>query len=118
MPRAMGFSRGSSSFTTTSQTTSQPLATGPKENSNGCEVVCEVVVKLEEPLEKPIALGIESIVNLLAPAEPDRFFETSAGHENLRFSGTLPPPVLRMEDGWQRVRVVLHALSAKEIGRA
>src|SRR6266403_4374105 len=33
--------------------------------ANGCEVVCEVVVKLEEPLEKSIALGIESIVNLL-----------------------------------------------------
>ncbi len=82
--------------------------------ANGCEVVCEVVVKLKEPLEKPIALGIESIVNLLAPAEPDRFFETPAGHENLRFSGTLPAPVLRMEDGWQRFRVALHALSAKE----
>jgi alpha-amylase len=82
--------------------------------ANGCEVVCEVVVKLEEPLEKPIALGIESIINLLAPAEPDRFFETPAGHENLRFSGTLPAPSLRMEDGWQRVRVLLHALSAKE----
>ena len=82
--------------------------------ANGCEVVCEVVVKLKEPLEKPIALGIESIVNLLAPAEPDRFFETPAGRENLRFSGTLPAPVLRMEDGWQRVRVALHALSAKE----
>src|SRR5216683_357012 len=82
--------------------------------ANGCEVVCEVVVKLEEPLEKPIALGIESIVNLLAPAEPDRFFETPAGPKNLRFSGTLPAPSLRMEDGWQRVRVLLHALSAKE----
>src|SRR5260370_7255725 len=77
-------------------------------------MVCEVVVKLEEPLEKPIDLGIESIVNLLAPAEPDRFFETAAGHENLRFSGALPAPSLRMEDGWQRVRVALHALSAKE----
>src|SRR5213594_394860 len=80
----------------------------------GCEVVCEVVVKLKEPLEKPIALGIESIVNLLAPAEPDRFFETPAGRENLRFSGTLPAPVLRMEDGWQRVRIALHAPLAKE----
>ncbi len=71
-------------------------------------------MKLEEPLEKPIALGIESIINLLAPAEPDRFFETPAGRVNLRFSGVLPAPVLRMEDGWQRVRIALHALSAKE----
>jgi 4-alpha-glucanotransferase len=75
----------------------------------GCEVACEVSLKLKEPLDKPVAIGIESIVNLLAPTEPDRFFETPAGRQNLRFSGTLPGPILRMEDGWQRVRVALHA---------
>ncbi len=75
----------------------------------GCEVACEVSLKLKEPLEKPVAIGIESIINLLAPTEPDRFFETPAGRQNLRFSGKLPGPILRMEDGWQRVRVALHA---------
>jgi alpha-amylase len=75
----------------------------------GFEVACEIVLKLKEPLATPIALGIESIVNLLAPKEPDRFFETPTGQTNLRFSGTLPAPILRMEDGWQRVRVALHA---------
>jgi alpha-amylase len=75
----------------------------------GCEVACEVSLKLKEPLDKPVAIGIESIVNLLAPTEPDRFFETPAGRQNLRFSGTLPGPILRMEDGWQRVRIALHA---------
>ncbi len=76
---------------------------------NGFEVVCEIRLKLKEPLEKPVAVGIESIVNLLAPIEPDRFFETPAGRANLRFSGALPAPILRMEDGWQGVRVALHA---------
>jgi hypothetical protein len=75
----------------------------------GCEVACEVSLKLKEPLEKPLAVGIESIVNLLAPTEPDRFFETPLGRQNLRFSGKLPGPILRMEDGWQRLRVALHA---------
>jgi 4-alpha-glucanotransferase len=75
----------------------------------GCEVACEVSLKLKEPLDKAVVIGIESIVNLLAPAEQDRFFETPAGRQNLRFSGTLPGPILRMEDGWQRVRVALHA---------
>jgi alpha-amylase len=76
---------------------------------NGCEVACEINVKLKEPLKKPVAIGIESIINLLAPAEPDRFFETPTGQVNLRFSGALPGPILHMEDGWQRVRVSLHA---------
>ncbi len=81
---------------------------------NGFEIASEITLKLKEPLEKPFAVGIESIINLLAPAEPDRFFETPAGKKNLRFSGTLPGPILRMEDGWQRVRVALHAPLSEE----
>ncbi|MGC1617664.1 MAG: alpha-amylase/4-alpha-glucanotransferase domain-containing protein [Candidatus Acidiferrum sp.] len=80
----------------------------------GCEVACEIGLKLKQPLAKPIAVGIESIINLLAPAEPDRFFETPKGRQNLRFSGVLPGPLLRMEDGWQRIRIALHAPAAKE----
>jgi 4-alpha-glucanotransferase len=76
---------------------------------NGFEVACEIRMKLKELLEKPISVGIESVINLLAPTEPDRFFETPNGRTNLRFSGTLPGPILRMEDGWQRIRVSLHA---------
>jgi hypothetical protein len=81
---------------------------------NGFEIACEIALKLKQPLEKPVAVGIESIINLLAPTEPDRFFETPTGHVNLRFSGTLPGPILRMEDGWQRVRVALHAPLSEE----
>ena len=81
---------------------------------NGCEVACEIGLKLNEPLEMPVAIGIESVINFLAPTEPDRFFETPTGRVNLRFSGSLPGPILRMEDGWQRVRVALHAPLAEE----
>ncbi len=81
---------------------------------NGCEIGCEIGLKLKESLAKPIAVGIESVINLLAPSEPDRFFETPTGPQNLRFSGILPGPLLRMEDGWQRVRITLHAPGAKE----
>jgi len=80
---------------------------------NGFEVACEIRLKFKTLLEKPVAVGIESIINLLAPAEPDRFFETPAGRANLRFSGALPAPVLRMEDGWQRVRVAFEAPSSE-----
>jgi hypothetical protein len=76
---------------------------------DGFEVACEISLKLKGSLEKPVAVGIESIINLLAPAEPDRFFETPGGRANLRFSGVLPAPILRMEDGWQRIRVALDA---------
>ena len=81
---------------------------------HGFEAACEVTLKFEETLEKPLAVGIESVINFLAPAEPDRFFETPAGRHHLRFSGSLPGPILRMEDGWQRVRVALHAPLVEE----
>jgi hypothetical protein len=80
----------------------------------GFELACEITLKLKECVEKPVAVGIESIINLLAPTEPDRFFETPNGPVNLRFSGVLPAPLLRMEDGWQRIRVAVHAPACEE----
>ena len=53
-------------------------------------------------------------MNFLAPADDDRFFETPTGPHNLRFVGALPGPLLRMEDGWQRIRLTLHAPGAAE----
>jgi alpha-amylase len=80
----------------------------------GCEVACEINLKVQQPLARSLAIGIESIINLLAPGEPDRFFETPAGPQNLRFSGILPASVLRMQDGWQGFRISLHAPSSAE----
>ncbi len=80
----------------------------------GCEVACEIAVKCKHSPARPLAVGLESIVNLLAPNEPDRFFETPEGRQPLRWGGAVPGPMLRMEDGWQRVRVALHAPEAKE----
>ena len=80
----------------------------------GCEVSCDISLTLSAPLTRTLAVGIESVLNFLAPTEPDRFFETPSGPQNLRFSGVLPPPLLRVEDGWQKVRVTLHAPGAQE----
>ena len=81
---------------------------------NAFEAACEITLKFKENLERPLAVGIESVINLLAPTEPDRFFEAPLGKKNLRFSGSMPGPILRMEDGWQRVRVSLHAPLVEE----
>ena len=80
----------------------------------GCEISCDVSVVSSTPLPRPMRFGIESVINFLAPTEPDRCFETPAGPRNLRFSGILPGPLLRLEDGWQRVRATLHAPASEE----
>jgi 4-alpha-glucanotransferase len=79
----------------------------------GCEVACELRLKFKAPPEKPIAIGLESVVNLLAPNATDRFFETPDGPQNLRFTGAVSGPTLRMEDGWQGIKIVLHAPAAQ-----
>ncbi|MBZ5700826.1 MAG: DUF1926 domain-containing protein [Acidobacteriia bacterium] len=80
----------------------------------GCEAACEITLKFREPLARPLAIGLESVVNLLAPEEADRFFDLPQGRQALRWSGAAPGPMLRMEDGWQRVRVALHGPEVRE----
>ncbi|MBZ5541186.1 MAG: DUF1926 domain-containing protein [Acidobacteriia bacterium] len=80
----------------------------------GCEVACEITLKFRQPRARPPAVGLESIVNLLAPEETDRFFDLPQGRQPLRWSGAAPGPILRMEDGWQQVRVALHAPEVRE----
>ena len=58
--------------------------------------------------------GVECVLNFLAPTEPDRFFECPTGRHPLRFAGALPGPLVRVEDGWQRARVTLHAPACEE----
>jgi 4-alpha-glucanotransferase len=79
----------------------------------GCEVSCEVGFKLKDALDRAVIIGLETVVNLLAPNESNRFFETPAGPQSLRYSGALPAPVLHMQDGWQKLRVTLHAPGAE-----
>jgi alpha-amylase len=76
---------------------------------NGCEISCEVGLKLKQPVDRAVMVGIETVVNLLAPTQSDRFFESAEGPQSLRFSGELPGPILHMQDGWQKLRITLHA---------
>jgi alpha-amylase len=80
----------------------------------GCEVSCDISLSLSAVLKRPLVFGLESVINLLAPAEANRFFETPSGPQSLRYAGVLPAPLLRVEDGWQRLRIMLHAPNAQE----
>lgn len=80
---------------------------------NGCEICCEAGLKLKQPLDRAVMVGVETIVNLLAPAQTDRFIQTAAGAQNLRFSGELPAPMLHLVDEWQKLKITLHAPAAE-----
>jgi 4-alpha-glucanotransferase len=81
---------------------------------HGCEIGCDLVLTLSQAVSHNFCVALESIINFLAPNDDDRFFATPSGPHNLRLNGTLPGPLLRLEDGWQRIRATLHAPNAAE----
>lgn len=59
--------------------------------------------------------GLETVLNLLAPNVPDRYFEFAGGRKPLEWSGVLEGQCVRLVDEWQNVAVEVQALSAKEL---
>jgi 4-alpha-glucanotransferase len=102
---------GANSDSTTELSVTKQFSFGPA--PRGCEIACELRLKFKSSLQRPMALGLESVANFLAPGAADRFFETPDGKQDLRFTGSVPGPTLRMEDGWQRVKIALHAPGAQ-----
>ena len=65
-------------------------------------------------------LGVEIVLNLLAPTEPDRYFEAQGTRHPLRWAAALPVPAapaipsLRVVDEWQNVAATIDAPSAAQ----
>ena len=81
----------------------------------GFAVTCGV--RLSQNNQEPITLhvGLEVVLNLLAPNEPDRYFETSAGERHpLCWEAAIPASQLRLVDEWQNVTVQLEAPGASQ----
>ena len=65
-------------------------------------------------------VGIEIILNFLAPDEPDRYFEFGGGRHLLRWAAAIPGPELphgrlRVVDEWQNVAATLAAPGASQV---
>ncbi|MGH9702110.1 MAG: alpha-amylase/4-alpha-glucanotransferase domain-containing protein [Candidatus Acidiferrales bacterium] len=60
-------------------------------------------------------LGLEVIVNLLAPNVPDRYFEISDGRKPLQWSGVVDGACLHVADEWQNVAVKMEARGASHM---
>ncbi len=61
-----------------------------------------------------INIGLEVVLNFLAPSAPDRFFESDGRRYPLRWSAAIPGEELRIVDEWQAVAVSLQASNARQ----
>ena len=94
-----------------SWTAEKKLAFSP--TVDGFDIVCDVKVRRKAPGTASVNIGIEVIVNFLAPSTPDRYFETGGNRFPLRWTAAVPGASLRVVDEWQRVSVDLEAPSAQ-----
>jgi hypothetical protein len=62
-----------------------------------------------------LTVGLEIVLNLLAPNVPDRYFEFSGSRQPLEWSGVVEGSRLRLADEWQDVAVEIEAQGASHI---
>jgi 4-alpha-glucanotransferase len=81
---------------------------------DGFEVACEVALSHRGSAAISGQVGIEMVVNFLAPSAPDRYFESGGQRHPLRWSGSLAASELKVVDEWQRVATTIVAPAARD----
>ena len=79
---------------------------------NGFEIGCDVSVRRTAPGDASVVIGIEAVVNFLAPSAPDRYFESSGQRYPLRWASAVPASSSRVVDEWQKTQVEFKATAA------
>jgi alpha-amylase len=80
----------------------------------GFDVACDVALRRSAPGAASVNIGIEVVVNLLAPSAPDRYFEAGGQRFPLRWSAAVPGAELRAVDEWQKVSIALEASGSRQ----
>jgi len=78
--------------------------------ATGVEVDCAVQLKNASSTAVQLAVGVELVINLLAPDAPDRYLTFGSERHHLRWQGEIPQlEALALVDEYQGVRVELRA---------
>ena len=80
----------------------------------GFRMACDLSIKHEGQPPANAMVGIEMVVNLLAPDATDRYVEVGGKRQSLRWAGAAPASELRLVDEWQNIRVTLQAENARD----
>jgi hypothetical protein len=80
----------------------------------GFGILCDVTLRRAAPGAASVNVGIEAVLNFLAPSAHDRYFESAGERQPLRWSAVAPGSNLRIVDEWQGVSVTLTAPHAQE----
>jgi hypothetical protein len=92
-------------------------------HENGLDVRCRIDLapkRSAPPVPGPtgpaqFTVGLEIVINLLAPNVPDRYIEFAGGRKPLEWSGVVDGPRVRLVDEWQDVAVEIEARDASQL---
>ena len=80
----------------------------------GFGILCDLMLRRTAAGSASVYVGIEAVLNFLAPTSHDRYFESGGERQPLRWSAVAPGSNLRVVDEWQGVSVTLTAPHAQE----
>lgn len=83
----------------------------PKESFR---IACDLKLSYAGKVPVKMGVGLELVVNFLAPDAPDRYIEVAGKRNPLRWSGAAPASQLRLVDEWQKVSVTVQAPQARD----
>ncbi|MBI3670292.1 MAG: DUF1926 domain-containing protein, partial [Acidobacteria bacterium] len=75
-------------------------------------VACDLVLSHGGMQPLKLNVGLETVLNLLAADEPDRYFEAGGERHPLHWAAATPASSLRVVDGWQKVAATIEAPGA------
>jgi len=81
---------------------------------NGFEIVCDIIVRRTAAGAASMNVGLELVLNFLAPSAPDRYFEADGRRAPLRWSAAFPGQQLRIVDEWQSAAAAIDAVGARQ----
>jgi 4-alpha-glucanotransferase len=82
--------------------------------TGGFAISLEAAVRRHAPGAAAVHIGIEMVVNFLAPSTPDRYFESDGRRFPLRWAAAVPGAEIRVVDEWQKAAVNIQAEGARE----
>ena len=76
---------------------------------NGFDVSCDITLRRNAPGAAMMNVGIETVVNFLAPSVPDRYFQSDGRRFPLRLAATASGGEIIVADEWQKVKITIEA---------
>ena len=80
---------------------------------DGFDITCDIALRRSAPGAASVNVGIEVVLNFLAPSAPGRYFESDGKRYPLRWGSAVPGGILRVADEWRGVAVNLAAPGAR-----